>query len=131
METPVGAAAGDPRELLSILDDTAGTLQRKGQLAEAANVLWQALHLRIQVLGRDAPEVGEAARDIIKFLNSSLWPRSRMATTMHAWPTWAKAQLSLAWSLARGFRILTLNNASCCHRRLGNTQQALRCAKDH
>ncbi len=130
MTTPL---EGDPGELLGILDDTARTLRHKGKLSEAVNVLWQALHLRVQVRGRDAAEVAEAARDIIKFLN-----KLAVAAIKDGDYDACVAYLGKALKISEPdaipgleeFRILTLNNASCCHRRLGNTQQALRCAKD-
>ena len=134
MTTPlVVAGGGDPGELLAILDDTALTLQRKGKLGEAANVMWQALHLRVQSLGRGSAEVGSAAVDMIKFLN-----KLAVASIKDGDYDACVAYLGKALKISEPdavpgleeFRILTLNNASCCHRRLGNTQQALRCARD-
>ena len=133
MPTPLSETGGDPRELLTILDDTAATLRDKGKLAESVNVLWQALHLRIQISGRDTDDVKEHAREIVKFLN-----KLAVATIKEGDYDGCVAYLGKALKITEPgsvpdldeFRILTLNNASCCHRRLGDTQMALRCAKD-
>jgi Ca2+-binding EF-hand superfamily protein/tetratricopeptide (TPR) repeat protein len=123
----------DPQELLSILEETSSTLRSKGKFIEAVSVMWQSLHLRVESKGREAPEVANKSQELIKLLNKLAVQAIRDGQYDDCIGFLGRAlKLSDPDAIPNleHYRILTLNNASCCHRRLGNTQLALKYAKD-
>ena len=120
-------------ELITILQDTARSLESKGKFSEAVSVLWQELHLRVEITGRDSEEVSDSSIYLIKLLNKLAVAAIRDGQYDDCIGFLGRAlKLSEPDAIPdlEHYRILTLNNASCCHRRLGNTQLALKYAKD-
>ena len=123
----------NPQELLEILQDTANRLQKNAKFEQAVKVLIQALHLEIELYGKESKPVEESATKLIKMCNKLAVKMLKVG----------KFEMCIGF-LSRGLkltessflpnmtplRIVSLNNASSCYRRLGDMPNALKYAED-
>ena len=123
----------NPQELLEILHDTAARLQNNAKYKQCIKVLTQALSLEIEVFGQDSNKAKESATKLIKMCNKlavKMLKIGRFEDCIEfignalslTGPRYLQNLISL--------RIVTLNNASSCHRRLGDMEKALSYAQD-
>ena len=123
----------NPQELLEILHDTAARLQNNAKYKQCIKVLTQALSLEIEVFGQDSNKAKESATKLIKMCNKLAVKMLKIGRFEDCIEFIGNA-LSLTGPRYLpnliSLRIVTLNNASSCHRRLGDMEKALSYAQD-
>jgi tetratricopeptide (TPR) repeat protein len=132
---PMGEDNGqsNPQELLEILQDTALRLQKNAKFEQAVKVLVQALHLEIEIYGKTSGTVDDSSTKLIKMCNKLAVKMLKVGKFELCVGFLARAlKLTDPSFLPHhdGLRIVTLNNASSCYRRLGDNGKALQYAGD-
>ena len=123
----------NPQELLEILQDTAARLQNNAKYKQCVKVLTQAISLQIEVYGKDSNQVKDEGTKLIKMCNKLAVKMLKIGRFDDCIEFIGNALSLTGQSYLPGLislRIVTLNNASSCHRRLGDMKKALSYAQE-